>query len=76
MNGLDGIKTIYRFLRQKYKNINVANHNKIQRLLISYFDKIIYPHLDDFKFRDNLLFFVLSQPSVDDHLHPSADDHF
>jgi hypothetical protein len=59
MNGLDGIMTIYRFLRQKYKNINVANHNKIQRLLISYFDKIIYPHLDDFKFRDNLLFFVL-----------------
>lgn len=56
MNGLKGIKAIYRFLKQKFKNINVANKNVIQRLFICYFDKIIYPHLDNFKFKDNLLF--------------------
>jgi len=59
MNRLVQLKVIIRFLKQKYKYINVIVKNMLQRLLILYFDRITFPRLDDFKFNDNLLFFVL-----------------
>jgi hypothetical protein len=52
-------KKFYRILRQFYRNIGATKRGLIHRFFIFYFDKFIYPRLDNFNFSENLLFFTL-----------------
>jgi len=59
MNVYTQTKKFYRILGQFYRNIGNTKKGLIHRFFIFYFDKFIYPRLDNFNFKDNLLFFTL-----------------